>query len=172
MAIGVLAFTSCDKVPKIENFGVKHTFEHELEMDVKDSDPDKYAVDFVIDVKSDKDFADNISKISGYTVKSLNYRIAEFKGDAATSATGVVQFYNETTPIGKPIDMGLISFQAMVNSGNSIEIPLSEELSVLIQDHLLNSHYIKVALFGAVSNKPLYAKTVVSLEIEALVKVD
>lgn len=172
MALAAFAFTSCDKIAEIENFGVKHTFEQELNLDVKDSDPDQFATDYTLDVKSNKDFEDNISKISGYTVKSLSYRISDFEGADVATATGQIQFYNETTPIGHVIDMGVISFKALENSGNSVEIPVSEELKTLLQDQLLNNNSIRVVIGGVVSEKPLMATTVLAMEIEALVKVN
>ena len=172
MAIAAFAFTSCDKIADIENFGVNHTFEHELKLDLKDTDPSQFAADYTVDVTSDEDFADNIKKISGYTVKSLNYRISEYDGGDATSATANIQFFNEADPIGKAIDMGVISFNAMANSGNSIDIPISEDLKVLLQDHLLSENTIRVVVSVEVSDKPIIATTVLAMEIEALVKVD
>ena len=172
LAAAAFAFTSCDKIAEIENFGVGHTFDQEFVLDVKDSDPTTFQDDFVVDVTSDKDFADNLSKISGYTVNKVSYRISDFTGNSGTTATGSIQFFNETSPLGSVIDMGLISFEAMLNSGNSVEIPVSDDLKTILQDQLLNNHTLRIVLDGEVSDKPMTATTVLELEIEALVKVN
>jgi hypothetical protein len=171
MAIASMAFTSCDKITEIENFAVGHPFEQSFLLDIKDSDPSEFFTDYNVDVSSNKDFADNLDKISGYTIKSLFYRVASFEGDDATTSTGAVQFFNDSSPLGSPIDLGLISFKALADSGNNVDIPLSDDLLAAIQDNLLSNNAIRVVLYGAVSNKPVKSEIVMTIEIEALVKV-
>lgn len=171
MAVASMAFTSCDKIAEIENFAVGHPFEQSFVLDIKDSDPSDYFVDYNLDVASNKDFADNLDKISGYTIKSLKYRVASFDGvDGATSA-GAVQFFNDSSPLGSPLDLGLISFKALADSGNDVDIPLSDELQAAIQDNLLSNNSLRIVMFGTVSDKPIKSEMIMTIEIEALVKV-
>jgi len=171
MALAAMAFTSCDKVAEIENFAIKNSFEHVLKLDVKDTDPTAFVNSYTIDLSSDKEFKDNLSKISGYTLKSLTYRIDKFSGKESTTASGMIQFYDDADPIGKPIDLGKISFKAMNEAGTVTDLPLSSELKKLLQDKLMTSKSITIRVGGEVSDKPMTADFALALEIEALVKV-
>ncbi|UTW65930.1 hypothetical protein KFE94_14915 [bacterium SCSIO 12643] len=171
LAVAAFAFTGCDKVANIENFAISNTFEEKVTLDVTDADPNAFSKDFTIDAASDSDFKNNLSNISSYGIKKLTYRVSSFTGDDATTATGMAQFYEGNTAIGAPIDMGLISFKALANSGNITEISVSNELKKTIEQKLLDNNSITLRVTGVISNKPMKADFVISMEIEALVRV-
>ncbi len=165
-----LGFGACDQIEEIENFAVDHKFEKTVVLDISETDPDMFYEDFSFETTDDKDFRDNLSKISNYSVKTLSYRVSDFAGADDISAMGLVQFMNETNNIGDPIDLGKINFLDLKNSGTEIEIPISDELKTLIQNQLLENDMIKMRVGALVSGKPFTAEMVLALEIEALVK--
>jgi hypothetical protein len=171
IAVAAFAFTACDKVASIENFAISNTFEEVVTLDVKDSDPTAFAKDFTIDATTDSDFKNNLSNIASYNIKKLSYKVSAFSGDDATTATGVAQFYDGVNAIGAPIDMGVISFKALLNSGNVSEISVSNDLKKLVQEKLLNNNAVTLRVTGVLSDKPMKADLVISLEVEALVRV-
>lgn len=171
MAIAAFAFTSCDKVANIENFAVGNNFEKVLKLDVPATGPMTYAEEFAISTDSDPDFKDNLSKISGYTVKNFTYRIGAFTGDGSAIGSAVCQFVDGTNPIGDPISISAINFEAQFNSGDVVEIPVSNDLRLKIEDQLLNNNFITIKMGGAVTAQPMTADFVVGMEVEALVKV-
>jgi len=67
--------------------------------------------------------------------------------------------------------MGLISFKALANSGNVTEISVSNELKKTIEQKLLDNNSITLRVSGVISNKPMKADFIISMEIEALVRV-
>ena len=162
---------SCDQVGEIENFAVNHKFEKSMVLDVSATDPSTFASDFTIETSDDDDFKNNLSKISKYTVSTFSYRIASFNGDESITSTGIVQFMDGASAIGDPIDLGVVNFRSLQNSGLEVEIPVSDDLKTLVQNKLLSNNSISVRVSGEVSDKPLTAEFVLGLKIEALVSV-
>lgn len=171
MAIAAFAFTSCDKVADIENFAVGNNFEHELTLDVPATGPMAYAETYTIETDSDADFRENLSKISGYTFNRFTYRVEAFTGDGAATGTGIIQFFSGAGPLGDPIDLGTIRFEDLKNSGEVMEIPVSDDLKRMLEDQLLNNNSVTIEFGGAVTAQPLTADFVLGMEVEALVRV-
>lgn len=170
--IAGLGFGACDQIKEIENFAVDHKFEKNVTLEIAETDPDMFYQDFAIETSDDKDFEDNISNISSYSVKSLSYRVSEFVGVDDITAMGAVQFMDDANNIGDPVDLGEINFLELKNSGEEIEIPITDDLKTMIQDQLLSSDEIIMRVGALVSDKPFTAEIVLALEIEALVKVN
>jgi len=118
------------------------------------------------------DFKENLAQISDYSVKSLTYYISTYAGDANTSATAAIQFFNGTDAIGAPIDLGTIAFKQLLDAGTVVDIPVSDGLKQDIEDNLLNKHSITIQFVGEVSDAPVLSDIVMALELEALVKVE
>ncbi len=172
LLVAGLGFGACDKINEIENFAVGHKFEHPVTLEIGENDPTTFIKDFPIDMSSDQEFKDNLSKISNYTLSTFSYRVAEYTGDDNITATGMVQFTDGVNAIGNPVDLGLINFKEMQNSGSEQDIVISDDLKNAVQDQLLNNDRIVVQLAGMASGKPVTAELVMSIQVEALVKVD
>ncbi|MGB0390845.1 MAG: hypothetical protein ACPGRC_03645 [Salibacteraceae bacterium] len=170
-AVG-FGFTSCDKIDEIENFAVDNKFEKSVDLNIGANDPTTFSKDIVIEASSDPDFQKNLSKISGYSVKKLTYRIASFTGDASITGTGEFTFYSGGVALGAPVELGVIQFQSFLESGEEKEIFISDNLKKEVQSKLLASNEITVNFNGGVSGNPIDAEIIVAMEIEAQVKVN
>lgn len=164
--------TACNEIKDIENFAVDHTFEKSVVLDLKANDPNAFFNDFTFETADQQEFKDNLAEISNYAIKTVTYRIADFSGEESITSVGMIQFMEGNNTIGNAIDLGTIQFNSLFNSGETIEIPVSDELKNAIQDNLLNTNSITVRIGGEVSDTPVKAEFVLAIEIEALVNVN
>ncbi len=171
MALAAFAFTSCDKIPEIKNFAVDNKFEQEFTLDIKAGDPLVFFADETVDMSDNDDFRENLSKIDGYTVKTLTYKIGSYTGEESISASAYIQFFNDASPLGDPIIISDMAFKQLLDSGAETEIPVSDELKQMVEDNLLNNSKITIRFAGQVTDAPVLSNIIFGIELEALVKV-
>ena len=172
LALGALVgFSSCDKLDEITSLALPTTLENPVTLSISETDTNLFMEEFLVDISSDQDIKDNLSKISDVNLQKISFKVTSFTGDPVTIATGDVQFFDDLGNIGDPILIEPFNFKQMVDDATEVEIPVSNELKSTLEERLMSNNSFAMKIYGMVSTKPIEANMVILVKLEAKVDV-
>lgn len=167
LSIVLLGFTQCDKI--VEAFDIDSPFSTHVIIDISEDDDLLFSDKKEIDLTHNSDFNDNRDKIEKFTITRVYYKVVEYEGVDGILGSGTIFFKDGSTHLGEAISQTNINFKELLDSGESVDIPISSFTINAIQETLKDKMKITISMEGLVTEKPVFVDLEVFLVVTAKV---
>jgi len=152
LSIAAISY-SCNDLLK---FDINHTFEGATDVNLSENDSPDFDETILIDATSNSDVAENLSRISEYTVNKLEFSISDYvAGNDTVNANIEISFSSNGSQIGEVITSDNIPLGQLSASGQKVDVPVSSASITAIQQALIDNNKVTIHFNGSVSEVPV-----------------
>lgn len=167
MVVSAPLFLSCDLLDKADDVSFDTTLEQNIY--AAESNPGTnvdYDDVITLDATSDPDINEYKSKIKGFKVKKITYKVMSFDGTPGTTFSGTLAFGDASTSASSvAATISNLNLSAAVTSGTEFEVTVDQADVNEIQEMLKSDKAVKIYLDGTLTQTPAYFTLHVILDV-------
>lgn len=167
VAFAITLLTGCDLLNQADDVNFNAILEDDFQVAEEDEGTNvAYTQTLTLDATSDPDVEKYKSKISGFTVNKVTYRISNFTGANGATFTGTLSFgdASQSTPT-VAVTINNLNLQQAYASGLEYELLINQGDVDKIGAMLKDDKAVKLYLVGTLTAAPVFADIKVFLDV-------